>query len=196
MFYWDTRIAEAHVKNRLKGLGFPKVAVYVVGCVTHAKDVLAGELGDRSTGVFRKVVELLDGFWTQYPRSMQPDLIEWLVLEAADLLPGEEGVSSGSEDYLVWGTAYGFSLVKRNKYDKDTAVEALAAVDRAYWAVCSLTHEDRSGLTEVDTRAIEMNSPICKSEIEFQLAYLAALEDIQGQPPLYGTIVQQMRSGH
>lgn len=197
MLWWYARIAEARLEDRLQHLDLFTIKVYVVGCVTHAKDVLAKAMVNNQSGEFARISQVLDKFWLQYPQSLEPPLRDLLATEAAKLLPGEEGGSSGWEDALAWAAAYAFSIVRRDQYTKEAATEALEALHQAYWSVFTFTHEQSHiYASDEKIRDVEMNSPVCKAEVEFQFAFLAVLEVIQGQPPPYATILQQMGSGH
>lgn len=115
--------------------------VYVVACVTHAKDVLAAALGMDRTNEFLNLTILIDEFWSHYPQSTIAPLSDSLAGQAGAMLPGEEGGNSGWEDALVWASAYAFSVMRRDQTSKELITESLEALHQAYWSVFGFTHE-------------------------------------------------------
>ena len=197
MLYWDSQTKAANLKRRLRKLSLVKAIAYAVGCATHAKDRIAANSPAYGTA-FPALASLLDSFWDKYPSSLQAHVVRALADEAARLTPqeGEADLHAG-EEQLIWATAYSFSLATRSKYTGDAVNETHASVDQAYQAVFSFNHEqDQSYSSEKEIREVERESPVCQAEMEFQLAFLAAVEAIQGQPPPYATILRQMGSGH
>jgi hypothetical protein len=196
MLWWHTRIAEARLQDRLEHLDLPAVKVYVAGCVTHARDGLTKALVQGPSNEFIGISQVLDRFWLQYPSSLQAPLRDLLITEAATFLPGEGGKLDW-EDAIIWATAYVLAVVRRDQYTPDAAQEALEALHQAYWSVFSYNHgQGQAYPSDEDIQRVEKNSPVCIAEIEFQLAFLAALEVCQGQPPPYATLLQQMGGGN
>ncbi|MCI0641025.1 MAG: hypothetical protein L0Y72_17040 [Gemmataceae bacterium] len=182
MLWWDARIKEARLKGRLDSLGVLKAVAYAVGCVTHAKNRIAAASTGNVSILFGSVVSFLDRFWTQFPEGLGKPEIRSLAREAADLMPGEddEGPFEACEDYLIWGVSYAFSLATRTTYTTEAASEALSAADRAYWAIFSFYPErNQFYRTEEDIRQAEMSSEQCVEEIEFQIEFLAQLEEMR-----------------
>src|SRR5262249_30442433 len=158
---------------RLERLDLPAVKVYVAGCVTHAKDVLTTTLVQGPSSEFIGVSQVLDRFWLQYPSSLQVPLRDLLITEAAKFLPGEGGKLDW-EDAIIWATAYALAVVRRDQYTPDAAQEAHEALHQAYWSVFSYNHgQGQTYPSDEDIQRVENNSPTCRAEIDFQVAFLA-----------------------
>ena len=195
--YWDTRIDEARVESRLGKLRFPQLVFYLVGCATHAKDVVAASQAKNLSYPFFAVASLFDRFWTDWPQSLRPSTIKALYDETTSLLLNFGESLPAGDDVLVWAASYAFSVAKLRKYNEKCRIRAMNALDRAYVFVYTFHHEQNQiYASEDEIRTVEMNSPACNAEIEFQLAFLTTVEAIQGQPLPYAAIVSQMGGGH
>jgi hypothetical protein len=189
---------EASFRERVSRLDISRARVYAVGCATHAKDHILGEKGSKVDRPLETVAKLLDTFWSLCPQSLRDAALAPLVVQI-DVLTPVEGVPEyePGTGQLIWSVAYAFSIAQKKECDEDAVLTTEASAWNAYEAVFSFHHEQGQTYPgEEEIRELEMNSVACQAEIEFQLAFLGALEASQGQPPPYATILQQMSSGH
>lgn len=193
--FWDTRMAQAKLKQRLSEMSFPKVAIYAIGCVTHSRDTVLAYRPSPLHTTFQKMSDLLDDFWQDYPNSLDNTATVALYNNASKLLPDEEQAVGYefAEDILMEGIVYAFSLATKNVYSEEAEMLATGAIDRGYIFVYTFHHElDQIYKTEEAIRAVESSSQHCLDEIAFQLDFLSRIEAAQGLPPPYTEIIQEM----
>jgi hypothetical protein len=192
--HWDTRIEQAHVEDRVKRLGVVKTAVYVLGCLTHARDAVVSchshPLPDFHP-IFQSMADMLDEFWLEYPRCLDSSSLSDTLHSVFDILPKEEQRMSEfvlAEDVWMDGMSFALGLFQTNDSEK-IALDALNAIDRAYVFVYTFHHE-LYGMyqSEAEIRAVESTSKFCTDEIEFQIALLGVIESLKGMPPPYAKL--------
>ena len=99
MLWWHNRIAEAGLQGRLERLSLLVVKVYVLGCVTHAKDVLTST--QSQSAEFAQMSQVLEKLWLQYPSSLEASVRDHLTAEVAKFLPGEGSVARLGERHTL-----------------------------------------------------------------------------------------------
>ena len=192
---WDTRIDQAQVEDRVKRLGLAKTAIYVLGCLTHARDAVVTFHSDSLPAFhpkFQSMVRELDQFWSEYPQCLDANSIDDTVQAMFDLLPDEEQRTNEfllAEDVWMDGVSFAFGLFQTDDSEK-IALDALNAIDRAYVFVYTFHHElDGMNESESEIRAVESTSKFCIDEIEFQIALLGVVESLKGLPPPYKELI-------
>jgi hypothetical protein len=197
---WDAKLEQANVRQRLHKLGLPRAAIYAIGCATHSRDAVLSCQPPALHPTFQKMSNLLDEFWGHYPNSLRSENMARIRDLAYDILPDEKHRTNeylAAEDVWMDGVAYAFSSATTGDYNEKTELRVLNAVDRAYIFVYTFHHElDQQPESEDQIQTIERHSKFCLPEIDFQLAFLSVLEAIQGQPPPYPAILQEMARGN
>src|SRR5262245_46968429 len=116
MWYGRSRMKEADLHARLERVGIPKIAIYSIGCASHAMAKIVASKTPPHEEPLLKAAGLLETFWGSYPNILRADILHRMVVEAAELLPieGIPEYQPGTPD-LLSSTAYGLSSAEKTE---------------------------------------------------------------------------------
>jgi hypothetical protein len=187
MNYWDSQMQEGELRSRLSGISSSALAVFTIGCTTHARDSILMQATESEEASYARPTVLLNQFWSNYPSALRD--LQSYIDPASELAPSEDAKLAPGEGPLIWSMLYAFKCT----LSTEPVTEAMAAVGDAYHSVYAFRFE--RGIFARDEGQIweiEAGSPECLAEIQFQLCYLKFLEGIEGVPLSYAEIVKQM----
>lgn len=179
---WDEVIKRERLAERLHRLPKSRVVSFAGGCAAHVLERFQEE-PELGTAAFVTVIaDAFKDFWSGFPIHAEAARRQVLLLQP--LIPDDD---AGDEDALVPGR---YDLVMATIYacecaEKPDAQKALDTAAHAYQAIYDLElRPNEISRAEPELDAAERDSTACQNEIEFQLSYIAALEQL----PLNATV--------
>jgi hypothetical protein len=186
MLHWDGEMRKARVAARMKALSPLARTSFGAGSLFHAYEEVRGtaEWGKSGEALVKILDRAFKAVWDGVGRSSAhafggADLKDDLKRHA----PGEDDPSLPGQADLVDGV---LRLLNLRRDPKPAGVLDMASF--AYQAITEIAFPTVSGGEETFRQA-ERSSPACLKEIEFQLAYLAALEVIGGGDVRWASVV-------
>ena len=196
MLWWDEQIKEAELQARMRALSFPNLVVYALGCVTHAKEVLLADPPDQLQPDFFRSVEILERVWQEFPRSLERDWMAQAKQEAVAIEPDHDQRVGFMfcEAELMTAISFGMALGAMHESSEKAVRYALGAQDRAYIFIYQYHHElDGSCRQEEEIREVEQSSDACQTELQFQLDFLTAIEQLGDRTLPYSKILDTIK---